>query len=188
MKKALLLSFLFHALAIAAALFFHTQGSLELREAHDEYEVAAPLGQVFVQEASLHRTEKEHVSQEKALELPGEMLPEVAPRADTSAEAPESFGVPGGEAEPLGQIQPEYPPLSRRLGEEGEAVFVLTIRQDGFVEKAELEKSSGFGRLDQAARNALMAAQFRSPPAGQQASPTLKRFRVEFRLETDSKH
>lgn len=183
MKKALLLSFLFHALAIAAALFFHTQGSLELREAHDEYEVAAPLGQVFVQEASLHRTEKEHVSQEKALELPGEMLPEVAPRADTSAEAPESFGVPGGEAEPLGRIQPEYPPISRRLGEEGEAIFLLSIRADGSVENARLEKSSGHERLDHAAQKALLQARFRVEAANTPDIIHQKRFRVEFRLK-----
>lgn len=47
--------------------------------------------------------------------------------------------------------QPEYPTMSRRLGEEGVAVLLLTVDADGRVTAATLDTSSGFERLDDAA-------------------------------------
>ena len=47
--------------------------------------------------------------------------------------------------------QPEYPTMSRRLGEEGVVVLLLTVDEDGRVTAATLDTSSGFERLDEAA-------------------------------------
>jgi periplasmic protein TonB len=47
--------------------------------------------------------------------------------------------------------QPEYPPVSRRLGEQGTAVIEVLVGVDGRVLDAKLLQSSGFDRLDQAA-------------------------------------
>ena len=47
--------------------------------------------------------------------------------------------------------EPEYPPQSRRLGEQGAVVLQVLVDADGRVLEAKLVKSSGFGRLDQAA-------------------------------------
>lgn len=77
------------------------------------------------------------------------------------------------------EIQPEYPLLSRKLGEEGEATFILNLEKDGTVMLARLEKSSGFERLDEAARDALMKAKFPAPEEGAQE----KKFSVVFRLK-----
>ena len=47
--------------------------------------------------------------------------------------------------------QPEYPPVSRRLGEQGTAVIEVLVGVDGRVLDAKLLQSSGYDRLDQAA-------------------------------------
>jgi periplasmic protein TonB len=47
--------------------------------------------------------------------------------------------------------EPEYPPQSRRLGEQGSLVLQVLIGVDGRVAQSKLVQSSGFDRLDQAA-------------------------------------
>lgn len=57
--------------------------------------------------------------------------------------------------------QPRYPPLSRRMGEEGRAILRVLVNAQGVPERAEIRTSSGIARLDEAAREAVMRAQFR---------------------------
>lgn len=47
--------------------------------------------------------------------------------------------------------QPEYPPTSKRLGEVGTVVMLLTVDETGKVTEAVVDRSSGYERLDQAA-------------------------------------
>ena len=47
--------------------------------------------------------------------------------------------------------QPEYPPASRRAGEEGSLILQVLVDPSGRVIHSKLEQSSGVGRLDQAA-------------------------------------
>ncbi len=47
--------------------------------------------------------------------------------------------------------EPDYPPQSRRLGEQGSLVLQALIAVDGRVLEAKLVQSSGFDRLDRAA-------------------------------------
>lgn len=44
-----------------------------------------------------------------------------------------------------------YPAMSRRLGEEGTVVLLLTVNEEGKVTEAKVQTSSGFERLDEAA-------------------------------------
>ena len=46
---------------------------------------------------------------------------------------------------------PDYPPVSRRLGEQGTLRLRLSIAADGSVSEAQIETSSGHSRLDEAA-------------------------------------
>ena len=46
---------------------------------------------------------------------------------------------------------PEYPPISRRLGEQGTVLLKIVIDANGDVTSATVEKSSGYSRLDEAA-------------------------------------
>ncbi|HUH84665.1 MAG TPA: energy transducer TonB [Stellaceae bacterium] len=47
--------------------------------------------------------------------------------------------------------EPEYPPTSRRLGEEGSLILQVLVGADGRVTDSKLVQTSGFDRLDQAA-------------------------------------
>jgi periplasmic protein TonB len=57
--------------------------------------------------------------------------------------------------------KPEYPSASRRLEEEGTVALRFLVGVDGKVLQSEVEKSSGFKRLDEAARAGLSKCQFR---------------------------
>ncbi len=50
---------------------------------------------------------------------------------------------------------PAYPPLSRRLGEEGKLVLRVELDENGRVNVAHVVNSSGFKRLDEAAMVAV---------------------------------
>jgi periplasmic protein TonB len=52
-----------------------------------------------------------------------------------------------------------YPPLSKRLGEVGTVIIAVYFQSNGVPKRAEIFKSSGFDRLDQAAREAAMSSQ-----------------------------
>jgi protein TonB len=79
-----------------------------------------------------------------------------APAAAASAGPAGSGGsgkveLPSSDAEYLQNPAPPYPPISRRLGEQGKVLVRVLIGADGAPQKAELRQSSGFDRLDQAA-------------------------------------
>jgi len=59
--------------------------------------------------------------------------------------------LPSSDADYLANPRPAYPPLSKRLGEQGKVVVRVLIGTDGTAQKAEIRTSSGFDRLDQAA-------------------------------------
>ena len=81
---------------------------------------------------------------------------------------------------------PDYPPESRRRGEEGVVRLALRVGSDGRVEAAEVSASSGFPRLDQAALEAARRWRFR--PATQGGLPVAATLptAVHFRL-TDAR-
>ena len=87
-----------------------------------------------------------------------------APAAGKPAPSAASDNVPAPAASIAPGIQcktPEYPKASRRLTEEGIVSLRFLVDSDGRVLNAEVEKSSGYSRLDDAARNALSLCQFR---------------------------
>lgn len=57
--------------------------------------------------------------------------------------------------------QPEYPPVSKRMGEEGKAVVRVLVNEKGRPEQAEVQRTSGSARLDEAARLAVLRAVFK---------------------------
>jgi protein TonB len=56
---------------------------------------------------------------------------------------------------------PKYPPESRRTGEQGLVILKVLINELGRAARIEIERSSGFARLDAAARAAVERAVFR---------------------------
>ncbi len=77
--------------------------------------------------------------------------PEVATPAPPAPPAPPRIDLPSSSAEYLNNPPPPYPPLSKRLGEQGRVVIRARIETDGTASQAEIRTSSGYERLDQAA-------------------------------------
>ncbi len=59
--------------------------------------------------------------------------------------------LPSSDAQYLQNPAPNYPPMSKRLGEQGTVIIHVLIGVDGVAQKAEIQQSSGFDRLDQLA-------------------------------------
>jgi periplasmic protein TonB len=57
--------------------------------------------------------------------------------------------------------EPEYPATSRRLEETGSVLLQLLVDVDGTVAESKVAQSSGFPRLDEAARTALSKCRFK---------------------------
>lgn len=78
--------------------------------------------------------------------------------------------------------QPPYPPVSRRLNEEGTVVMVLLVNEQGEAAQARVEASSGYPALDVAALEGTKVWRFN--PATLRGKPTCTwgRFAVTFRL------
>lgn len=64
---------------------------------------------------------------------------------------------------------PEYPPISRRLKEQGKVMLRVMVTAAGEPVSVELDKSSGFERLDQAAMEAVKQWRFVPAKRGDQA-------------------
>lgn len=77
--------------------------------------------------------------------------PEPAPPAAEPAPAPVEIAPPRFSADYLRNPKPNYPGLSRRLHEEGTVVLRVYVSPQGAPERVELNKSSGYARLDESA-------------------------------------
>ena len=63
-------------------------------------------------------------------------------------------------ARPIGPLNPQYPPRSRRLGHQGQVKVGATISKYGNVAKIIVIKSSGFYELDEEAKRTVREALF----------------------------
>ena len=69
---------------------------------------------------------------------------------------PAKVELPSSKADYLHNPPPDYPRMSKRLGEQGRVVVKVLIGEDGQAQKVELQTSSGFERLDKSAMEAAM--------------------------------
>ena len=78
---------------------------------------------------------------------------------------------------------PAYPAQSRRLREQGEVTLRVELDARGQVSDVRVERSSGFGRLDEAARTAVLS--WRCQPAIRSGQPiaAVAMQNLEFKLE-----
>ena len=74
--------------------------------------------------------------------------------------APPKLELPSSDADYLNNPKPAYPPISKRLREEGTVVINVLVGVDGRPQNGDIKKSSGFDRLDQAAYAAVMNWRF----------------------------
>jgi protein TonB len=73
---------------------------------------------------------------------------------------PAPIQAPRFDAAYLQNPAPAYPPVSRRLGEEGRVLLRVLVSEAGRAERVEINQSSGSARLDEAAREAVRAWRF----------------------------
>ena len=108
-----------------------------------------------------------------------------APSTAPTAPAPAAPSVRTGAVIQPGAscAKPDYPSASRRLEEEGTVTLKFLIGADGRVLQAEIEKTSGFNRLDEAARNALSKCQFRPGTVDGKPEQSWASIKYTWRLE-----
>jgi protein TonB len=79
--------------------------------------------------------------------------------------------------------KPLYPAASRRLEEEGTVLLRFLVQADGRVVDSQIEKTSGFRRLDEAARQALARCQFKPATVDGKPEQSWASIRYTWRLE-----
>lgn len=78
---------------------------------------------------------------------------------------------------------PQYPPAARRAEESGAVVLKFLIEADGSVMESLVESSSGFERLDEAARAALALCRFRPGTTDGRPERSWARIRYVWKLQ-----
>jgi periplasmic protein TonB len=91
----------------------------------------------------------------RAITVPVRVAP--APASTAGPSPPKLISV----VQYLREPSPRYPPQSRRLREEGVVVLRVVIDEHGQASDIAIESSSGYERLDRAAREAVASAAFR---------------------------
>lgn len=102
-------------------------------------------------------------------------------RINSSAAEPELLGESTVETLRHGNPKPVYPRLSRIKGEQGRVVVKVSISPSGNVQSADIEVSSGYERLDESAKMAVL--QWRFPE-----SSRLRICSIGFRFSLSSLH
>lgn len=109
------------------------------------------------------------------------------PKEDAMPTAPPSPAPvvpPRFDADYLQNPAPVYPPLSRKLHEEGKVLLFVQVSAKGEAENVEIRKSSGFPRLDEAAMSAVR--KWRFVPARRGAEPVASSVVVPLVFRLDS--
>nr|MBL8412456.1 energy transducer TonB [Dechloromonas sp.] len=108
-----------------------------------------------------------------------------APSAPTPSAAPvAAISAARFDAAYLNNPKPNYPPISRRLGEEGKVLLRVKVAADGAATEVDLEKSSSFERLDEAARQVVARWRFVPAKRGDQAIEASVIVPIVFRLDS----
>jgi protein TonB len=79
--------------------------------------------------------------------------------------------------------QPEYPSMSRRMGEQGKVMLRILVNEKGRAERIDIQHSSGFARLDEAARAAAARALFKPYIEDGKAMPIYVVVPIGFQLD-----
>jgi len=111
--------------------------------------------------------------------------PSSAPVATLAAAAPVTvISAARFDAAYLQNPAPKYPPISRRLGEEGKVLLRVKVAPDGSATAVELERSSSFERLDEAARQVVAHWRFVPAKRGDVAIEASVIVPIVFRLDS----
>lgn len=111
-------------------------------------------------------------------------VPKLDPKEKApAAELPHAPMVITVAAMPASCAKPDYPSASRRLKQEGTVTLRVLIGVDGNVLQTEIDKTSGFNRLDEAARKALSKCQFQPATVNAKAEKSWSSIKYIWRLQ-----
>lgn len=113
-----------------------------------------------------------------------EKTPAPAPVAAVSA--PPSPGAPKlvTSVELIREPQMVYPAMSKRMGEQGKVVLLVLVSENGKPDQVQVKTSSGFTRLDEAGRQAVLRAIFKPYMEDGRAIPVYVTLPIAFNLTT----
>lgn len=115
------------------------------------------------------------------------VAPPAPPPAPVVAEA--AGGPPGAMSQPifnadyLNNPAPIYPSVSRRMGEQGRVILRVLVSPAGTAEDVQVRTTSGFLRLDEAARETVRRWKFVPAKRGSEAVQAWVLIPISFRLE-----
>jgi protein TonB len=103
--------------------------------------------------------------------------------APAAAQASASFVEARADAAYLHNPKPPYPPMSRRLREEGTVRLRVHVLPDGHADRIEIQRGSGFPRLDESARVTVLRWRFIPGRRGDEAIASWVIIPIHFNLE-----
>jgi protein TonB len=109
-----------------------------------------------VEASNLNSNNADTLSTKNSLNDFGNTALNAAGQKQNSLEKTIALELPSSDADFLNNPPPLYPRMSKRLGEQGVVIVRALIGVTGLAEKAEIYKSSGYERLDQAALDAVI--------------------------------
>lgn len=116
-----------------------------------------------------------------------EKTPTPAPVAVVSAPPAPGTGVPKTITSGMEYILPPqtvYPPMSKRMGEQGKVVLRILVGENGKPDQVLVQTSSGYTRLDEAGRQAGLRAIFKPHLEDGRAVPVYVILPLNFQLTT----
>ncbi|MGH8177989.1 MAG: TonB family protein [Steroidobacter sp.] len=104
------------------------------------------------------------------------------PASANAIAATTASGAPAQELKTSQRVEPTYPPMSRRLSEEGTVRLKVLVDERGRPKDIEVAKSSGFARLDDAAKEAVRRWKFVAATDGANPITAWTQVAVTFKL------
>jgi protein TonB len=121
-------------------------------------------------------------SSEPAPAAPVAAPPEVKPAPPAPPAAP-AISDARFDADYLRNPSPPYPPLSRRMGEEGKVILRVSVNPQGSADVVEVRSSSGSNRLDESALKTVRNWKFIPAKRGDTAVQSWVLVPIIFKLE-----
>jgi len=105
------------------------------------------------------------------------------PKPAPAAPAAEPVSQARFDADYLRNPAPTYPPLARRMGEEGKVILRVSVNPQGTADSVEIRTSSGSPRLDEAAQKTVRNWKFIPAKRGDAAIQSWVLVPIIFKLE-----
>jgi len=125
----------------------------------------------------------ETTSHEAPAELAPVAPPPVVEPAPQAPPAPPALTQARFDADYLRNPPPPYPPLARRMGEEGKVVLRVSVNPQGTADAVEIRTSSGSNRLDESALKTIRQWKFIPAKRGDIAVQSWVLVPIIFKLE-----